>query len=87
MQDLWQVEGRSINIVSRYAHGDLLQMSGLAKELVALNEMVIVTGTIVGTLEVKQVTASILIVNPSMNDPVAWRVALLDQGAGDRHIE
>jgi putative ABC transport system substrate-binding protein len=71
MRELGYVEGRNFNIASRYAEGDLTRMPALAEDLVRLEPKVFVTGTSSGTLAIKRATASIPIVNWSINDPIA----------------
>ena len=68
MQELGYVEGRDIDVVSRYGEGDLTRMPALATELIRYNPAVLVTGTLAGTLAIKQATATIPIVNPSIAD-------------------
>jgi putative ABC transport system substrate-binding protein len=72
MQELGYVEGRDIDIASRYAEGDLTRMSALATELIRYKPAVFVTGTLAGTLAIKQTAATIPIVNPSIADPIAF---------------
>jgi putative tryptophan/tyrosine transport system substrate-binding protein len=70
-RELGYVEGRNLNIVSRYAEGDLTRMPALAEDLVRLEPKVFVTSTTTGTLAIKRATASIPIVNAALTDPVA----------------
>ena len=69
LQELGYSEGRNIDIVYRYADGDLARLPGLAGELMALRPDAIVSGTTAGILAVKQATATIPIVGPGMTDP------------------
>jgi putative ABC transport system substrate-binding protein len=69
LQELGYVEGRNIDIVCRYADGDLTRAPGLADELVRLKPDVIVTPNTAATLALKQATATIPIVNVSLTDP------------------
>jgi putative ABC transport system substrate-binding protein len=68
LQELGYVEGRNIDIAYRYADGDLSRMQGLANELVQLTPEVIVTSGS-GILAIKQTSATIPIVSPSLVDP------------------
>jgi putative ABC transport system substrate-binding protein len=72
LRELGFIEGRDIDIVYRYADGDLARMPALANELMQLMPGVFVTGTIAGTLAIKQATAAIPIVNPALTDPVGF---------------
>jgi putative ABC transport system substrate-binding protein len=49
LQELGYVEGRNIDIVYRYAEGDMLRMPALTDELVRLRPDVFVTATVAGT--------------------------------------
>jgi putative ABC transport system substrate-binding protein len=69
LKELRYVEGRNIDIVYRYADGDLTRMPGLADELVWLRPDVFVTGTVAGTLAIKRATATIPIVSVMLTDP------------------
>jgi ABC-type uncharacterized transport system substrate-binding protein len=57
LQELGYVQGENIDIIYRYADGDLTRMPALAEELVALHPDVIVTGPAASTLAAKQATA------------------------------
>jgi ABC-type uncharacterized transport system substrate-binding protein len=72
MQQLGYVDGRDIDIVYRYADGDMARMPALANELVRLMPGVFVTATLAGTLAIKQATSAIPIVNPALTDPVGF---------------
>jgi len=67
MQEHGYVEGRDIDIVYRFAAGDLKRMPELANELIRLVPAVFVTATIASTLAIKQATATIPIVNLALN--------------------
>jgi putative ABC transport system substrate-binding protein len=69
LNELGYVEGRNIDIVYRYADGDLTRIPALADELVRLKPDVIVCTTTSGTLAIKRVTATIRIVNVGLTDP------------------
>src|SRR5262245_53704144 len=71
LQELGYVEGQNIDIVYRYADGDLERLPLLADELVRLKPDVIVTGSTNATLAVKQATAAIPIVCTALTDPAA----------------
>ena len=92
LQELGYSEGRNIDIVYRYADGDLARLPGLAGELIALRPDAIVSGTTAGILAVKQATATIPIVGPGMTDPEGFGlIASIARpgakcGPSDRHI-
>ena len=69
LQELGYVEGQNIDIVYRYAEGNMAHLPALAEELVRLKPDVLVTGTTPATFALKQATATIPIVNASMNNP------------------
>jgi putative tryptophan/tyrosine transport system substrate-binding protein len=72
MQELGYVEGRDVDIVYRYADGDLAALPALANELAKLKPGVFVTATLPGTRAIKQATTAIPIVNPALTDPVGF---------------
>jgi putative ABC transport system substrate-binding protein len=69
LQELVYSEGRNIDIVYRYADGDLARLPALAGELIPLRPDAIVSGTTAGILAVKRATATIPIVGVGMTDP------------------
>jgi putative tryptophan/tyrosine transport system substrate-binding protein len=69
LQELGYSEGRNIDIVYRYADGDLARLSALARDLIPLRPDAIVSATTAGILAVKQATATIPIVGLAMTDP------------------
>jgi putative tryptophan/tyrosine transport system substrate-binding protein len=75
MHELGYVEGRDIDIACRYADGDLSRLPELATELAHREPAVFVTTTLPATLAIKQATAVIPIVNPSVMDPVDFGLA------------
>src|SRR5436309_14803503 len=66
MRELGYVQGRDYVIEDRYAACDLARFPTLVQELVRLQPDVILTGTTVGTLEVKRATGAIPIVGVSL---------------------
>src|SRR5262245_25778863 len=64
------VEGREINVVFRYADGDLTRLSTLADELFQLQPNVFVTGSSAAALAVRRITADIPIICAALTDPV-----------------
>src|SRR5215831_17151965 len=56
MQELGYVEGQTVDILYRYADGDLAALPALANELAQLNPAVFVTATLPGTLAINQAT-------------------------------
>jgi putative ABC transport system substrate-binding protein len=71
LQELGSAEGRDIEIVYRYAGGDLARVPALADELVRLKPDVLVASNIPAAMALRQATAVIPIVAPSVTDPVA----------------
>jgi putative ABC transport system substrate-binding protein len=62
LQELGYVEGRNIDIVYRYADGDMARMPALADKLVRLKPNMIVTGSSAAILAFQRATATIPIV-------------------------
>jgi putative ABC transport system substrate-binding protein len=60
LQALGYVEGRNIDLVDRYADGDMARLPALAEEMAWLSPDVLVTTTTAATLAVKQATTTIL---------------------------
>src|SRR5215469_3459157 len=74
LRELGYVEGENIEILYRYAEGDLTRLPALAGELVQLHPDVIVTaGSAIP--EIKRSTATIPIVGVAMTDPVGFGFA------------
>jgi putative ABC transport system substrate-binding protein len=74
LQELGYVEGQNIEILYRYAEGNLTRLPALADELVQLHPDVIVTaGSAIP--EIKRSTATIPIVGVAMTDPVGFGFA------------
>jgi putative ABC transport system substrate-binding protein len=69
LHELGYVEGLNIDIVYRYADGDLTRMPALADELVRLNPGAIVAANTAATLALKRATATIPIVCVGLTDP------------------
>jgi putative tryptophan/tyrosine transport system substrate-binding protein len=70
MQELGYVEGRDVDIVYRYADGDMTRMPALADELIRLAPDVVVTTNTAGTLAVRQKTATLPVVSTVLTGPV-----------------
>ena len=70
MQELGYQLGRDYRFEDRYADGNPGRLPSLAQELVVLKPDVIVTGTSMGALAVKQLTAGIPIVAITLTDPI-----------------
>jgi ABC-type uncharacterized transport system substrate-binding protein len=71
LRDLGHVDGRNLTLTLRYGDGAPERMASLARELVALNPDVLVTGAQSGALAVHNATRSIPIVTMTPADPVA----------------
>ena len=63
-------DGRDIDIVYRWADGDMSRPPQLAKELIALNPAVIMSAANSGTIALSQATSTIPIVSTNLVDPV-----------------
>jgi ABC-type uncharacterized transport system substrate-binding protein len=82
LRDLGYIEGRTIDMVLRYADGDNARLPALAEELVRLAPRVIVTDSRLSTLEVKRASATIPIVSPFLTDPTGLGLAASDARPG-----
>ena len=71
LRDLGHVDGRNLTLTLRYGDGAPERMASLARELVALNPDLLVTGAQSGALAVHNATRSIPIVTMTPADPVA----------------
>ena len=70
LKELGYVDGRDFELVYRYANGDSSRMPALVNELLPYKPAVFVSGASAAMLAVRQATASIPFVNPSIiNDP------------------
>jgi ABC-type uncharacterized transport system substrate-binding protein len=72
MQELGYVAGRDVDIVWRYADGDVTRGPALADELVRLKPDVVVTSNTQLAIAMKQATTTIPIVALNITDPVAF---------------
>jgi len=68
-------DGKNIDIVYRWADGDMSRFPTLAKELVALNPAVVVSAANAGAVVLKQTTSAIQIVGALLVDPVRLGLA------------
>jgi putative tryptophan/tyrosine transport system substrate-binding protein len=75
IQELGYVEGRDLEIVYRYADGDLTRVPALADELIKLKPQVVVTGTTAGILAVNRAAPAIPIVGVALIDPFGFGLA------------
>jgi putative ABC transport system substrate-binding protein len=72
MQELGYVAGRDIDIVYRYADGDMTRGPVLVDELLRLKPDVVVAGNTQLAIAVRQATAAIPIVAATVTDPVGF---------------
>jgi putative tryptophan/tyrosine transport system substrate-binding protein len=72
MQELGYVSSRDIDIVYRYADGDLARLPALVNELVRLKPDVLIAVNTQAAIAMRQATAAIPIVAPAVTDPVAF---------------
>ena len=83
LRDLGYVEGKNVTILPRYAHGDSAQFPALLRELIAFNVDVLFVGH-TAIPAAMQLTKTIPIVAPTMDDPVgAGFVASLARPGGN----
>jgi putative tryptophan/tyrosine transport system substrate-binding protein len=75
LQELGYVEGRDYDIEYRAADGDPTRLPTLANELIRLRPNVVVVGSSVAALAVKQASASTPIVTAGIFDPVRLGLA------------
>jgi putative tryptophan/tyrosine transport system substrate-binding protein len=73
LQELGYVEGRDLEIVYRYADGDLTRLPALADELIKLKPQVVVAADGIGA--VNRAAPAMPIVGPAMADPVGSGLA------------
>ena len=76
MQELGYVEGRDLEIVYRYADGDLTLLPALVDELIKLKPQVVVTGGSALLLAVNRAAPAIPIVGAALADPVGFGLAV-----------
>jgi ABC-type uncharacterized transport system substrate-binding protein len=72
MQEIGYVAGRDVDIVYRYADGDLARLPALVDELVRLKPDVLIAVNTQAAIAMRQATAAIPIVAPAVTDPVAF---------------
>ena len=75
MRELGHVDGQNVDIVRRFADGDLSRLPVLARELVDLSPRVILAGNSSGALAVRAATQSIPVVVAALADPVGQGLA------------
>src|SRR5437762_2450665 len=63
-------DGKTVDIVYRWANGDYSQLALLANELVELNPNVIVSATTANSIALMQTTATVPIVGALTTDPI-----------------
>jgi len=68
-------DGRDIDIVYRWADGDMSRQPKLARELIALNPAVIMSAANTGTIALSQATSTIPIVGMNLVDPIRLGLA------------
>jgi putative tryptophan/tyrosine transport system substrate-binding protein len=72
MQEIGYIAGRDIDIVYRYADGDLTRVPALVTEVVGLKPDIVVAGLTSAAIALRQATALIPIVVPTVTDPVTF---------------
>jgi putative tryptophan/tyrosine transport system substrate-binding protein len=68
-------DGKNVDLVYRWADGDISRLPQLATELVALNPAVIVSAANTGTIALRQATSVVPIVGVLLVDPIAHGLA------------
>lgn len=69
-------DGKTVDIVYRWANGDYSQLPMLAKQLVALNPDIIVSATTANSVALMQTTATVPIVGALSSDPIKLGLAV-----------
>ena len=75
LRDHGYEDGKNVDIVYRWADGDISRLPGLATELVALDPAVIMSAANTGTLALRQATSIVPIVGTLLVDPIALGLA------------
>jgi putative ABC transport system substrate-binding protein len=70
LHELGYTEGRKLDLVFRFVDGYMERLPGLAEEVVRLRPAVILAGSVVCTVAVKKLTATIPIVTPTLADAI-----------------
>lgn len=84
LRELGYVEGQSILVESRWAHGKVAELPGLAAELVRLKVDVIFAGTTPAALAARDATKTIPIVIAVVADPIGVRlISALERPGGN----
>jgi putative tryptophan/tyrosine transport system substrate-binding protein len=68
-------DGKNVDIVYRWADGDISRFPELATELVALDPAVVVSAANTGTIALRQATSIVPIVGALLIDPIAHGLA------------
>ena len=68
-------DGKNVDIVYRWADGDISRLPELATELVALDPAAILSAANTGTIALRQATSIVPIVGTLLVDPIALRLA------------
>ena len=68
-------DGKNVDIVYRWADGDISRLPELATELVALDPAVILSAANAGTIALRQATSIVPIVGTLLVDPIALGLA------------
>jgi putative ABC transport system substrate-binding protein len=79
-------DGKNVDIVYRWADGDISRLQSLATELVALDPAVILSAANTGTIALRQATSIVPIVATLLVDPIALGLAESHNRPG-RNIE
>jgi hypothetical protein len=76
LRDHGHEDGKTVDVVYRWAEGDLSRLSALAKELIALEPDVILSASTAGNVVLMRSTATIPIVGALIIDPIALGLAV-----------
>jgi putative ABC transport system substrate-binding protein len=72
IQELGYVAGRNVEIVYRYAHGDVARLPVLVDEVVRLNPDIVVVTNTQAAIAMKQATSAIPIIAANLTDPIGF---------------
>jgi putative ABC transport system substrate-binding protein len=82
LEEFGYIAGRDIDLVYRYADGDIARFTGFAEELSSLGCSIIVSGSSGGTIAAKKVAPSTPIVSAVLSDPVGFGLAVSQSRPG-----
>jgi putative ABC transport system substrate-binding protein len=78
-------DGKNVDIIYRWADGDISRVPELVTDLVALDPAVIVSAGNTGTIALRQATSIVPIVSALLVDPIAYGLAESKSPGTQRH--